>query len=234
LTRLTDEDDDLSSGSAELYLSDGELRCHLTLSWDVEVYEPADVSTTVGVDLNDDPLYAVGVVDGEGEVLDVQMQRGAEYRHHRERLKRKRAEAMERDDLRAVKGTRLTYDRYTDHITNVASRRIVDLAAAHTPCVIHLEDLTRYRETAKDPIHDWPFEEIQRKICYKATEAGVPVQFVNPQYTSTTCRKCGQTAREYRDGREFACRRCGYEVHADVNAALNIAQLDPEGDSLQR
>jgi len=27
-----------------------------------------------------------------------------------------------------------------------------------------------------------------------------------------------------RDGREFVCWECGYEAHADVNAAINIAQ----------
>lgn len=228
LERITDDEDDASAGSAELRLDDGTLWCNLTVSWDVEVYEPGDVSTYLGVDLNDDPLYAVAVVsspDTETETIDeVEMHSGAEYRHHRERVKQKRAEAMERDDLRAIKSTGLTYDRYTDHITNVVSREIVDLAVEHAPCAIRIEDLTHYRETADDPIHDWPFAEIQEKIAYKATEAGIPVEVVDPRNTSVTCRRCGQTDPTYRDGVDFNCRRCRYEVHADVNASINIAR----------
>ena len=229
LRRITDEEDDASAGSAELRLEDdGTLWCHLTVSWDVEVYEPAAVSTYLGVDLNDDPLYAAAVVSSpetETETVDaVEMLSGAEYRHHRERVKQKRAEAMERDDLQAIKSTRLTYNRYTDHITNVVSRDVVDLAIEHEPCAIRIEDLTHYRETADDPIHDWPFAEIQTKIAYKSTEAGIPVEVVDPRNTSVTCRRCGQTDPTYRDGVDFDCRRCGYEVHADVNASINIAR----------
>lgn len=229
LERITDEDDDASAGSAELRLDDdGTLWCNLTVSWDVEVYEPGDVSTYLGVDLNDDPLYAATVVSSPGtesETIEaVEMRSGAEYRHHRERLKQKRAEAMERDDLRAIKSTGLTYDRYIDHITNVVSREIVDLAVEHEPCAIRIEDLTHYRETADDPIHDWPFAEIQEKIAYKSTEAGIPVEAVDPRNTSVTCRRCGQADPVYRDGVDFDCRRCGYEVHADVNASINIAR----------
>lgn len=70
---------------------------------------------------------------------------------------------------------------------------------------------------------DWPYAILQEKIAYKAKAADVPVESVNPQNTSVTCRQCGQTNRGYREGSEFVCTRCGYEVHADVNAAINIA-----------
>jgi len=224
LERVTDADDPAEAGSCELHLhDDGTLYAHLTVSWPVEVYQPAAVTTTVGVDLNDDPLVCIAVVDDD-EVTDVRLESGAEYRHHRERVKERRAEAMRQADLKAIKDTRLQYRRYTDHITNVASKRVVEMASAYAPAVIHLENLTYYRETAKDPIHDWPFAEIQEKIAYKAQEEGIPVQTVDPKNTSITCRECGETNPEFRDGHEFECWDCGYEVHADVNAAINIAQ----------
>ena len=215
-----------SIGTAEFRLSDdGSLALHLPVTWEVEVYEAADVSTTIGIDIGENVIYAAAVVSGE-DVEAVEMQTGREFRHYRQRLQEKRDRLGEQGDLRGLKKTRGEQRRYTEQVLDTASREIVDLAVEHAPAKLRLEDLTHYRETARDPIHDWPFALLQEKIAYKATAEGVPVETVNPRNTSVTCRKCGQTNREYRNGDEFACTRCGYEVHADVNAAINIAQHD--------
>jgi len=217
---------DASIGTAEFRLSeDGALAVHLPVTWDVEVYEPADVETTIGVDIGETVIYAAAVVSSDG-VERVEMESGAEFRHYRERLQAKRDRLGEQGDLRGLQKTRDEQRRYTEQVLDTASRAVVELAVEHAPAMIRLEDLTHYRKTAADPIHDWPFAELQEKIAYKATAEGIPVETVNPRNTSVTCRKCGQTNREYRDGDEFACTRCGYEVHADVNAAINIAQTN--------
>jgi IS605 OrfB family transposase len=213
------------AGTAEFRLhDDGGVSLHLPVSWDVEVYEPAEVNTTVGVDIGENVIYAAAVVGADGDVNAVEMQCGAEFRHYRERLQQKRDRLQQADDLRGLKATRDDQRRYTEQVLDTASKEIVDLAVEHRPAVIHLEDLTHYRETARDPIHDWPFAELQSKIAYKSKSEGIPVEVVNPRNTSITCRKCGQTNREYREGSVFCCSRCGYEVHADVNAAVNIAK----------
>ena len=224
LERIVDGDG--SIGTAEFRLSDdGSLALHLPVTWDVEVYEAVEVSTTIGVDLGENVIYAAAVVSGEN-VEAVEMQTGSEFRHYRQRFQEKRDRLGEQGDLRGLKKTRDEQRRYTEQVLDTASREIVDLAVKHSPVKIQLEDLTHYRETARDPIHDWPFALLQEKIAYKATAEGIPVETVNPRNTSVTCRKCGQTNREYRNGDEFECTRCGYEVHADVNAAINIAQHD--------
>ncbi|MEZ3118224.1 transposase [Halobaculum sp. MBLA0147] len=69
---------------------------------------------------------------------------------------------------------------------------------------------------------------LTRQLAYKATEAGLPVEAVEPAGTSVTCRQCGASDPAFRDGVDFECLACGYEVHADVNAAINIAQQEPE------
>ena len=47
---------------------------------------------------------------------------------------------------------------------------------------------------------------------------------VDPRHTSQTCSCCGQQARNNRRSRSrFVCRSCGFELHADLNAARNIA-----------
>lgn len=219
-------DGEASYGTGEFRLSDdGTLTLHLPVSWDVEVYKADDVTRHVGVDIGENVIYAAAVVGTDG-VVDVEMQSGREFRHYRERLKTKRSELMQNDDLRGVKATREEQERYTEQVLDTASRAVVELAVKHAPCAIRLEQLTHYRRTARDPIHDWPFAMLQEKIAYKARAEGIPVETVNPRDTSITCRKCGQATPEFRDGADFSCRRCGYEVHADVNAAINIATHD--------
>lgn len=225
LERVCDPEDPASTGSAELHLDGETLYAHQTVKWPVERVPPADAPTVVGVDLNDDPLAVAAAWDRESEAVSgVEFVSGSEYRHHRERAKRRKDQAMRDGNLKAIKDSRRDYWRYTDHITNVASRRVVDFAADHAPSCIHLEELTHLREHVDDPIHDWPYAEIQEKIAAKATEEGIGVRFIDPRNTSLTCRECGRTTPANRDDRDFECVQCGYEVHADVNAAINIAQ----------
>lgn len=46
---------------------------------------------------------------------------------------------------------------------------------------------------------------------------------VNPAYTSQTCSACGNRAKENRKSQsEYSCSECGFELNADINAAMNI------------
>ena len=47
--------------------------------------------------------------------------------------------------------------------------------------------------------------------------------YVNPAYTSQRCCRCGQVDRASRRSQSaFHCTSCGYQAHADLNAAQNI------------
>ena len=70
--------------------------------------------------------------------------------------------------------------------------------AKRTECGIALENLKgiRARVTArggdaKNRLGSWGFAQLGGFIVYKATLAGIPVEFVNPRYTSQTCAQCG-------------------------------------------
>ncbi|WP_161782607.1 RNA-guided endonuclease InsQ/TnpB family protein [Halococcus sediminicola] len=223
-------DGDAETASAEVHLSSDGATLHLVVKEDVEVYDATDVPRFVGVDIGETVLYAAAVTEvlNSPSVEAVEMQPGREFRHYRDRLNEKRKRLGEKGDLRGVRECRGDRERYTEQVTDEASRAIVDLAQSYAPCGIALENLTGYRQTAEDAIHDWPFALMQKKIAYKATGAGIPVESINAAGTSTTCRKCGQTDAAARDGSDFACHRCGYEIHADVNAAINIAQRAAE------
>ncbi len=234
LARILDENDQMTHGSAELHRQvDSLLFLHITTKEQVAVVTPDldEVDHVVGVDLGERTIYTAGAIsslDGDwSEVSKDQpaIEPGREFRHHRDRLTDKRSQLQAAGDLQGVKACEDEHARYTDQVTHQASRAVIEYAEQFTPCVIVLEDLTNYRETAHDPIHEWPFHQLQEKIRYKAKEQGIPVADIDPAGTSNTCHQCGTMDRAFRDRNEFECECCGLEYHADANAAFNIAKL---------
>ena len=104
------------------------------------------------------------------------------------------------------------------------SKRIVDFAKKHKCEYIHLEKLTK--DGFNDRIlRNWSYYELQTMIEYKADRIGIKVKYINPSYTSQKCSKCGHIDKENRQTQEkFVCTKCGFELNADHNAAINIAR----------
>ena len=109
------------------------------------------------------------------------------------------------------------------------SRKIVN-EAKNTNCAIKLENLKGIRKSKKQKqsfkytLNSWSYYQLQNFIEYKAKILGVPVLYINPAYTSQNCHKCGKLGE--RNGKKFKCSHCGHTAHADVNAALNIANSE--------
>lgn len=202
---------------------------HISYTRECVVPDGSDVPRYVGVDLGERTLYALAVRNGDGDVLDVAVKTGQEQRHHRERLLARQQRRQQSGSQQRATGVS-DRERYTEQVTHTASREIVDLAAEYAPCGIVLEDLTGYRESAQNPIHDWPYGMLQEQIAYKAKAAQIPVTTVDPEYTSLTCRRCDVTNSQSRNGIEFQCVNCDYQVNADVNAAMNLAAMGDEAD----
>jgi putative transposase len=60
-------------------------------------------------------------------------------------------------------------------------------------------------------------------LTYKLEERGGDLVTDDPAYTSQTCSACGATDKRSRKSQAvFKCFECGYRVHADLNAAINI------------
>jgi IS605 OrfB family transposase len=214
--------DNASFGTCEIHKQEDRLKAHLVVTWEVDVLEKKNADTVVGVDLGESVIYTYSVLSSEG-FEDVQLKDGDEFRHHRERLKEKKSEMMKKDNLRGVKQCRNQHENYTEQVLHTASKKIVKEATKHPNPMIVLEDLTNYRKTASNAIHDWPYALCQEMIMYKAKAKGIPVEVVDPRNTSKTCRNCGFVHSSNRNGSDFECSECGYEVHADVNASMNIA-----------
>jgi len=81
-----------------------------------------------------------------------------------------------------------------------------------------------HRET--EDSHEFSFENgsfvlLVNLVEKRALNRGIPVQYINPLNTSKRCSRCGAFGRRVR--KRFECPQCGRVIHADVNAALNIA-----------
>lgn len=64
-----------------------------------------------------------------------------------------------------------------------------------------------------------------QRLKEKAATCGVLVLEVSARNTSRECRACGHVAANNRKSQAlFVCESCGYERHADTNAAQNILE----------
>jgi len=59
-------------------------------------------------------------------------------------------------------------------------------------------------------------------LRYKATRRNKLVGKVPVHNTSRGCSRCGHIHADNRDGGRFVCVRCGFTLHADHNAGINI------------
>ncbi len=117
---------------------------------------------------------------------------------------------------------------------HIFSREVVNFAVQTHAATIHIEDLSGFGkdndgnadERKEFVLRNWSYYELQQMIDYKAKIYGIKVAKIRPAYTSKTCSCCGQLG--FREGVTFICenpdcKQYGEKVHADYNAARNIA-----------
>jgi putative transposase len=128
---------------------------------------------------------------------------------------------------RALKRLSGKQARMMENVNHVISKKVVEKAKTAN-VAIALEDLTGIRERAakgkrmRKMLGRWAFYDLRTKISYKAKQAGVPVVFVDPAYTSKTCSVCGEIGS--RRKHKFVCKSCGNLMDADHNGAVNISR----------
>jgi IS605 OrfB family transposase len=71
-------------------------------------------------------------------------------------------------------------------------------------------------------LSSWTFCQLESFLTYKCLANGISVQKVSPAYTSQKCSNCGRIHKENRNQGRYVCDKCGFKIHADVNAAINI------------
>ncbi|MFB6088267.1 MAG: RNA-guided endonuclease InsQ/TnpB family protein [Candidatus Aenigmatarchaeota archaeon] len=205
---------------------DGEYYFHLTCEKEVEEKSMEEAKNFMGVDVGMNYLAVCTTTDkrqeffGKGEAKDLRKT----YEKMRQRLQSKGTfSALKR--LEALSGKE---KRLMKQLNHEVSKKVVGFAEEQSVDVIGMEDLTEIRDRTKVrkkqryQHESWAFKQLQKFIEYKAKEKGIRVKYIDPKNTSKTCSRCGHINRSNRKGLDFECKKCGYELHADLNGARNI------------
>jgi len=207
-------------GTGELYEKKGKWYVSLSVSFEPE--KTADSSSrTMGVDVGLNYLAVAAI--GTASLFF----RGNEAAFVRRRFAARRRRLGKEKLLYAIKKSKHKESQWMRDLNHKISRKIVNFAAENGVRCIRMEDLTGIRDKVPSKkeagrnLHSWAHGQLQRFIAYKAEMAGIAVEYVMPYYTSQTC-KCGHVHPTNRKGNTFRCGACGYQAHADVNAAINI------------
>jgi IS605 OrfB family transposase len=122
-------------------------------------------------------------------------------------------------------------NRFRRDVNHVVSKRIVSSLEPGTTIVLEkltgLKERTTKKRKKKDRYehNSWSYYQFEEFLKYKAHAEGMDVAYVDARYTSRGCSRCGHVARSNRPHQSiFRCRKCGYQVNADLNAAFNIVQ----------
>lgn len=132
----------------------------------------------------------------------------------------------------------LRHRRRVDHMLHEITNKIV-AEAKNRRLQVTMEDLTGFKQTIvqkrvkgarRNPwaksLKKAQLGKIEQVLEYKLALAGLPrIRTVPPGGTSITCSRCGHSVKENRtEQASFKCVSCGFEAHADANAAVQIAR----------
>jgi IS605 OrfB family transposase len=212
-------------------------RWHVSFTAPQPIMAREQTGAIVGLDMG----VAHAVTTSDGEHFHSPILRSAEAQRLR-RLQRKMARQVKGSNRRAR--TRLAIakvkareaDRRKDFTEQTTTNlvRDFDLIAIEDLAVSNM--LRSAKGTVEQPgrnvaakrglnrsISAQGWSQFRTRLEQKAATCEVLVVAVNPAYTSQRCAVCGHVAAENRKSQAvFCCRSCGYEAHADVNAACNI------------
>ena len=219
---LLNDDYSFSTSTVHYDSETDEFYLHAAMERELDVNSPekAEDSRVLGVDCNVDDHIAV---TSTGRFIG-----NADYLNHQRREFEKRRASLQQTGTRSA---HLTYHRIGDRFgrwsedyLHRVSKEIVEEAHGNGCTHIAFEDLEQIRDRISDrkKFQQWAFNELQRRVAYKADEYGISVDTVEPQYTSQQCSKCGCLLEENRDGQDFKCLDCSYRLNADYNAAKNV------------
>lgn len=220
---------ELEMGTVELVKKDKEFYVYIAVKKEVTVNTPTKSFTPIGVDLGLVNL-STSVILKDSRLEGVRFSSGRKVIAKRNHFTTLRKQLGKAKKLWKIKSSKQKESRYMRDLNHKISSKIIKQALSAENPVIVMENLKHIRQRINASrkmnkhLHNWGFRQLQGFIEYKAAWLGIPTAFVNARYTSQKCSKCDHVEKANRNGRVFKCKRCGYELNADLNAAINIAK----------
>jgi putative transposase len=194
------------------------------------------ITQTKAAPAPDEPTGVIGVdlglvnlaTDSDGEQYSGAQVRAIRERRfqHRQRLQKTNT-CRARWRLRQLAGKEARFQRQINH---EISKRLIQKAKQQRKALA-LEDLKGIRErvtvrrSQRRQRASWAFHQLRLFVSYKAQREGVRMVLIDPRNTSRTCSACGHCEKNNRKTQDrFLCVACGYQINADVNAAVNISR----------
>lgn len=212
----------LSQGDAKLHEKNGNWYVSLPLRIITDTPAVCD-GPCFGVDLG---IAKLATLVGPDTVL---FWRGEDLQNTRRKFRHYRRMCGRRKNVRKLKENRGRESNWVRDKNHKVSREIVDLVAGVPGGSIALEDLAGIRDRSKHSkrlnrmVASWPFRQLMDFIEYKAARAGIPVVYIDPRGTSSTCPVCGEKGNRP-DQAHFECTSCDFTANADYVGALNISR----------
>jgi len=194
--------------------------------------EPYNPKQLIGVDRNTTKHVLVASNINTGKVLKL----GKQCNHIHNKYKNIRKSLQKKGKLKKLKQIKDRESKVVKDINHKISKKLVGWSKKSKAGIV-LEDLKGIRKTVKTrrkqrySLNSWSFYQLQMMIDYKSKKQGVPVFYVEPQYTSQRCSRCGHIDANNRKGKIFCCTNCATVENADANAGFNIASLYQQGIS---
>lgn len=122
---------------------------------------------------------------------------------------------------RKRKGSKL-FGKVQDHRENFINWSVNQISLVDTLNVKY-EDIKQIYSGVKTSryMRHWIYAFIGKKVERICEENGVHFLPESPTYRSQRCSECGWVHKKNRNGRQFACTRCGEFLDADLNASRN-------------
>lgn len=226
-------------GQSSLYFDrNNKLILNLTIDMIDTIKKHIVEDRTLGIDLGiaipaycvvSDKIYIRKRFGTYEEFAKVRQQFKARRRRLQQQLQLAKGGKGRKDKLTAMNQLRDKEKNFAKTYNHQISSKIVKFAIDNQCEYINMEDLTRIPKEKKDSqvLGMWSYYQLQTYIEEKASRVGIKVRYVNPAYTSKICSVCGNKDKENRiDQQHFKCTKCGMELNADYNAAINISRLE--------
>lgn len=210
---------------------------HVSLSCEISHERPANTLPAVGIDRG--VINTIALSNGDKLSLPLTIERvDRRYRSAQRVLSRRlqgsrrRAKQLQRSAKLSAKRARIRLDWH--------HKVSAQLAASFGTVVLEALAIGNMTASAKGTIES-PGRNVSQKaglnrailrqgwqifenlLAYKLDERGGTLVKVDPSFTSQTCSDCGTVDKASRKSQaRFACHHCGFEAHADHNAAINI------------